>query len=444
MAAALSAFITYFLCSNVYSYSSFCLMQFLAAIGFAQLLYLLTVAISSQVIVDEPSKNNSSCLVLSLFFHYFILSQFTWIFSISLLYYLIFVKNLKNTFNFKLGLILFAWLLPILIIAIFYLITGILFEYMFNYSAAFIYTDVLDNKEICFIKNFWAYLGGVILPCSILFLISLVMQSVMFKRVSKWKDSNDIYLKRLNKKEIQLNIILWLVLFLVNLCASIQIRYGYFWLFIVFCIFDIILAVFIVYFYTFKRHISQINIFHQEKKTMIVSRESFKLISIEHKEPKLSNELSTINNNSSTSDLNRLFDISKTSSSMNTIDSSLNAHPSQHSTANQNDLNTELSDLKFLLDAKKMISSSSNEAIQTQEIKYDQDRDELETEINNSEPCEFENKLDKKNKSLQQEKLNRFCISRETLIDQLSDQLEEANLNVNDYENIFEISSTQV
>ncbi len=91
-----------------------------------------------------------------------------------------------------------------------------------------------------------------------------------------------------------------------------------------------------------------------------------------------------------------------------------------------------------------MISSSSNEAIQTQEIKYDQDRDELETEINNSEPCEFENKLDKKNKSLQQEKLNRFCISREALIDQLSDQLEEANLNVNDYENIFEISSTQV
>jgi hypothetical protein len=127
--------------------------------------------------------------------------------------------------------------------------------------------------------------------------------------------------------------------------------------------------------------------------------------------------------------------------------SSLNAHHSHHSTPDKNDLNKELSDLKFLLDAKKLISSSSsNEAIQVNEIKYDQDRDELETEINNIEPYDFEDKLDKKIKSQQQQQQQSspFCVSKETLIEQLSDQLEEANLAANDYDNIFEISSTQV
>ena len=374
------------------------------------------------MIANEPDDDNSSCIILSLFFHYFILCQFTWIFVCSLTYYLIFVKNIKNSFCSKLGLVAIGWSLPIFIIGIFYLITSLLYEFQFNYSSAFIYSDLFDNKEICFIKNIWAYLGGLIMPSVLLVLISLCLFALIFKSLPNWKAFDDIYLGRLNQTEIKMNLILWFLIFQLNLWAAIHLRYGSLWLFIIFCVFDFLLSIFVIIFYTFQRHILQLELFRSDL-NLSVTQSTLKIIKTEDLEPKSSNDDSTIDNSGSlTSDLNRLVNIFKTTSSINTINSSLSVQQKQQENnsikndESEDDINKELNDLKLLLKASQLIDSNREDDDANNKLKYDHDRDELETEIKE----EYEDE--------------KFEISKPTMMNPFE----------TGYDDIFEISNTEV
>lgn len=456
--ATSTAFLTYFLCLDLYSFSSFCLMQFFASSSFAHLLYLVTIAISSQVIVDEPDVNNSSCTILGIFFHYFILAQFTWIFICSLTYYLIFVRDVKNSFYLKFGLILLGWLGPLIIISIFYLITGLIYEYQLNYSAAFIYTDVFDNNEMCFIKNIWAYLGGVIFPCAVLVFFSLIFLLILFKHLPNWKASDDIYFGRLNLAEVRLNLGLFSLVFAVNIWAALQLRFGYLWLFIVFCVFDILVSMFIFVFYTFKRHILKLELFNRIINTSnhfsisnnlinhknTTEDSTLNLNKNEDAEPKPSSSNTTTENNSSTrSDLNRLINIFKTTSSADTINSNLSVL--QKSNENEeDDISRELNDLKLLLDASNLISRQEDNLISKinkinyNDEKFDQEKEELETEIKEEyyERVNTTSTNSNDKSPLQLVKLFTSSLS--------SSRLQDHHREPIDYANIFEISNTEV
>lgn len=172
-----------------------------------------------------------------------------------------------------------------LIIFIFYLITGLLFEYQYNYSARFIYSDVLDNYAICFIKSLTAYLLGCVGPALLMFLIGMWLLFVLIKENTKWNvpRAKSIYSGRSNKKEIYWQSGLYLLVFLVNFIAALQIRYGYLWLFILFCILEFIIAFYLIFFYVLARHISKLFEYNRELRKVeivlstITKKESFKL-----------------------------------------------------------------------------------------------------------------------------------------------------------------------
>ncbi len=340
--ALLSAILTYFLCLNVYLFNSICFIQFLISISLTQLFYLLTVAISSCVISDEPDENNSACTVLSIFFHYFILSQFSWSFMCSFVYYTHFVKQKEFSFYFKSSILIIGWSIPTLIILIFYLITGLVYEYGLNLSASYVYTDLFDNNELCFIKNIWAFLLGLILPCITLIFFSLMQLKYLFENLTNFKSYN----------EMLMDLILCSIVILVNICAAIQIRFGYLWLFILFCVFDICLGIFVLINYTFKRH--------------LLKRNQLNKLELLKKSQKNKNKTEEENSSQlSTSDSNKLAEIFKTSSSIETINSSLIA------------VNDESNDFEQLLDHHNYSLIINNNKQQLDQ----QDKEELETEI---------------------------------------------------------------
>lgn len=252
--AMLFAILSYFICLNYFTFTSFCLMHLFMSIAATQFLYIITIAISSLIIVDEPDGNNASCVTLALFFHYFIITQFSWIFAVAFCFFKIIVKKSEITFKFKTIVLSIGWLSPILIICIFYFIAGLTYRYGYDYSAAFIYSDVVDNRQICFIKNIWTLVWGLIIPCLTFFIAALFIIALMFRQFKIWKNFDSIYKDCSNLKEIIRLLILYSLIFVLNFWACLHIRLGFFWLFVLFCMFDFILSIYVTIAYTLSRH----------------------------------------------------------------------------------------------------------------------------------------------------------------------------------------------
>jgi len=143
-----------------------------------------------------------------------------------------------------------------------------------------------------------------------------------------------------------MDFILWSLVVLVNICAAFQIRLGYYWLFILFCLFDICLGIFILLNFTFKH-------------VLIEIIKSNKLEPLQK-----SSQFNTSDSNNSNNN-NKLTEIFKTSSSIETINSSL---------ISNNNYEQLLLDHNCSSAASSIIISNNHQLDQ-------QDRDELEIEI---------------------------------------------------------------
>jgi hypothetical protein len=252
---SLAAILTYFFIYKKYTFASISLMNLIASNALTQLLYLLVVAISPSINVIEPYGNNCSCIILSLLFHYFILTQFILIFAIFFSFYMKIANIFAKSYLKNLNLILAAWLLPILIISLFYLIAGILYEYAANYSAAYIYSDIFDNKQICFIKSVISFLLGLILPSLIFLAIALALLVELYRSISKWRNTSSIYLSRIDATEMKWLLGLVSLILAVNVFMFIHIRIAQVWSFVLFCLFDIALGLYNFFVYAVGRHI---------------------------------------------------------------------------------------------------------------------------------------------------------------------------------------------
>lgn len=156
-----------------------------------------------------------------------------------------------------------------MVIIIFNLVASLVYKYVFNYSPSFIYSDVLENYDICFIKNLVSYLVGCCLPAVVLFLLSLFILSMIAlfirgrliimrssvaymlgqKLVSKIiHDTAELGLKM---KLIYMNGGLFSAVFIVNLIVAIQIRSGDIPLFVLFCASEFIYGIVAIIFMTF-------------------------------------------------------------------------------------------------------------------------------------------------------------------------------------------------
>ena len=270
------AVLTYFLfIAHLYTFFSLCLMQLMISTCLTQIFYLLTVSISPSIIAQEPYQNNASCSCLGAFFHYLILTQFTWIFISTVNYYFVLSKRTQLSPVYKVCTFFIGWLSPVLIVLVFYLITSLIYEYIYKYSGSFIYSDVFDNFDICFIKNLWAYLAGLILPSLALLVASSILFHFIFKDLKEWSMFDDIYLDHLNKREVIYVLVFYGLIICINILGAFQIRYGYFWLYFLICFLDIFLAVYVFVVFTLMRHIARK--FFSENKSFFFNFKSKKL-----------------------------------------------------------------------------------------------------------------------------------------------------------------------
>jgi hypothetical protein len=273
----LAALTYFFFFTYLYTYFSLCLMQLMIATCMTQVFYLIIIIMSPGILasVQEPYSSNIACSCFGAFFHYFILAQFTWMFITSLNYYIVLSRRTNLSPVYKFVTFLIGWVGPVIIIGAFYLITSLIYELKSKYSASFIYTDVLDNFDVCFIKNLYAYLGGLILPSLVLILITTVFTCLIAKSHKEWGLFDDIYLDRFNRTEIIYVLVFYCLVLWLNVMGGIQIRYGSFWLFIVVCFIEMFIALYVFVVFTMLRHTSRV--FYSRNNNLFVNYYNKKL-----------------------------------------------------------------------------------------------------------------------------------------------------------------------
>ncbi|KAK7486836.1 hypothetical protein BaRGS_00021983 [Batillaria attramentaria] len=173
----------------------------------------------SEILVANTSVDNYRCIVMGLFLHYFFLAQFTWIMVQAVNFWKILVTNDEHTERNFIVFFLLGWGVPLVAVAIFYAVTFNVYKYHTDLHVDFIYGDVNNNAEICFMTNAYAAVGGV-LP--------------------QWQAYDDIYRNRYNITEVRLLLLLWSLLVLTWLWGGLHMAYGQLWMLILFCICDIL------------------------------------------------------------------------------------------------------------------------------------------------------------------------------------------------------------
>ncbi|XP_049326601.1 adhesion G-protein coupled receptor V1 isoform X2 [Astyanax mexicanus] len=188
--------------------------------------------------------NKDGCAALGLFFHYFHLSQFSWMLIQAINFWQTLVMNDEHTERRYLLYFLLSWGLPALVIIV--LVIVLLGGYGWNIHEVY----GLVQGDLCFIPNIYAAL------CTAAFvpLICLVGVLVVFIHAyhvtQQWKAYDDVYRGRTNSSEVPMVLYLFALVTLVCLWAGLHMAYRYLWMLILLVIFNVFLGlyVFAVYF----------------------------------------------------------------------------------------------------------------------------------------------------------------------------------------------------
>lgn len=147
-----------------------------------------------------------------------------------------------------------GWGLPLGIVAVFYVVTFILYKYQYGMPVDFIYGDVNNNGQMCFITNSYSALGGVIAPVLLILLFVAVVFVKAFQVTPQWQAYDDIYRGRYNINEIRTLLCFWFVITVTWLWGGLHLAYGQLWMLVMFCIFNIIQALLVIVLYTVLRN----------------------------------------------------------------------------------------------------------------------------------------------------------------------------------------------
>ncbi|XP_041376199.1 adhesion G-protein coupled receptor V1-like [Gigantopelta aegis] len=194
----------------------------------------------SEILVYNNTDDNYRCIVMGIFMHYFFLTQFTWIVTQSYNFWKLLVMNDEHTDRKYVIFFVLGWGLPLLLVAVFYAIVYNVYKFVYDLPVAFIYGDVNNNSEMCFITNAYSVLGGIIIPVLLMLTVTGVIFVKAFQILPGWQAYDDIYRGRYNYNEVRLTLLFWLVIILTWLWGGLHMVYGQLWMLILFCIFNIL------------------------------------------------------------------------------------------------------------------------------------------------------------------------------------------------------------
>ncbi|XP_030633613.1 adhesion G-protein coupled receptor V1 [Chanos chanos] len=188
--------------------------------------------------------SEDSCAALALFFHYFHLSQFSWMLIQAVNFWQTLVMNDEHTERRYLLYFLLSWGLPalVIIILVIVLLGG------FGWSIHSVYG--LVQGDVCFIPNVYAALCTAVLVPLVCVVGVLVIFIHAYQVTQQWKAYDDVYRGRTNSSEVPLVLYLFALVSVVCVWAGLHMAYRYLWMLILLVIFNILLGlyVFAVYF----------------------------------------------------------------------------------------------------------------------------------------------------------------------------------------------------
>ncbi|KAI5088303.1 G-protein coupled receptor 98 isoform X2, partial [Silurus meridionalis] len=231
------AIISHVLCSRFPMFAAKLLTHMMVACLGTQICFLVS-AFRGRMFSDD------SCATLGLFFHYFHLTQFSWMLIQAVNFWQTLVMNDEHTERRYLLYFLLSWGLPALVIII--LVTVLLGGY--SWSIHDVYG--LVQGELCFIPNVYTALcTAAFIPVSCVVGV-LVVFIHAYHVTQQWKAYDDVYRGRTNSSEVPMVLYLYALVSLVCLWAGLHMAYRYLWMLILLVIFNILLGlyVFAVYF----------------------------------------------------------------------------------------------------------------------------------------------------------------------------------------------------
>ncbi|KAK3732110.1 hypothetical protein RRG08_026495 [Elysia crispata] len=249
-------------------------MHFLMAVFFTHMCFVIDAFLSEdEILALNSDDDNSDCITMSLFLHYFFLAQFMWIAIQAVNLWKIFILNDEHTDRHFIVFFIIGWGVPVVLLAIFYAVTFNIYKYHTSLDVQFIYGDVNNNGEICFITNEYAALAGILAPVLVcLFVLALVCMKA-YQVASQWQMYDDVYRGRSNEKELPLLLVIYGMLVLLSVWLALHMIYGYLWMLILFCIFDVIFGLLNFVQYAVVRNPIFASIFGPKKASYSVSSE---------------------------------------------------------------------------------------------------------------------------------------------------------------------------
>ncbi|KAK3601207.1 hypothetical protein CHS0354_004407 [Potamilus streckersoni] len=149
---------------------------------------------------------------------------------------------------------LLGWGLPGVILAAFYVVTYNVYKYIYSMPYDFVYGDVNNNGDICFITNPYAALGGIIVPVLLLLVVVGVVFVKAFQVLAQWQAYDDIFRGRYNIHEVRILLLFWAVIVLTWLWGGLHLAYGQLWMLIMFFIFNTVMGLMALILYAVLRN----------------------------------------------------------------------------------------------------------------------------------------------------------------------------------------------
>ncbi|KAI8777860.1 G-protein coupled receptor 98, partial [Biomphalaria glabrata] len=255
MASVLLTVICHCICFRQATFTVSIHMHFLMAIFFFQFCFVIDAFLSpDQILAINTSSDNSKCIAMGLFIHYFFLAQFTWIVTQAINLWKVLVMNDEHTDRHYVVFFIIGWGVPLVILAIFYATTFNIYKYHTSLAVDFIYGDVNNNGEICFLTNGFAAIGGILAPVLFTVLMAGVVLLKAYQLSAQWQSYDDLFYGRLNAIEIPLLLLTWCAMILTCLWLALHLIYGYLWMMVLFCICNLILAILVFVLYAVIRN----------------------------------------------------------------------------------------------------------------------------------------------------------------------------------------------
>ncbi|XP_014662998.1 PREDICTED: G-protein coupled receptor 98-like isoform X2 [Priapulus caudatus] len=251
MLGLFSAIFAHHVCSIYSRFTASLLMHMCFACLATEVVYVINAYMSADILAD---KANNSCISMGIFLHYFFVAQFTWMVAQAFNLWKTLVMNDEHTERKYVLFFLIGWGTPAVIVAIFYAVAFNLYRYVFSMDPTYIYGDVHQNHNICFIMNVYSALASVIAPWLLLLVYVVAVFVQAYQVLPQWHSYDDIYRGRYNYHEVRAMLIFWGLIVVTWIWGSLHLAYGYLWLLVLFCIFNIVMGVYALVVYAALRH----------------------------------------------------------------------------------------------------------------------------------------------------------------------------------------------